>query len=255
MPQSILLDPSIRDWVLLPLTGIVLLLSVLRHYLSLLLQSPPAVVLHSSVNKNIASYGKLLLSAGGHIPPSAFKERVAHMLENDLNKELEAPNPMEMMNDPNMMMSMMKGQFLNMGPNVGMMMLVSYFFSGFVVAKFPFPLSQRFRGMMQRGLDIDDLDCSYVTSLSMYFLIMSGCQGLLQLLLGQDVEMNDQMAMMQQQMQGGGAQAPVDYRSVFKQLSEEMQFMKDRQKWLYADAPEKLLKDWRAKKNSRKIRN
>lgn len=94
---------------------------------------------------------------------------------------------MDMLSDSSMMTNMLKGQFMTMVPNIGMMMLISAFFSGFVVAQFPFSLSPRLRGMVQQGLDIDDLDGNYVTSLSMFFIIMSGSEGLLSLLLGQNV--------------------------------------------------------------------
>ncbi|KPA79863.1 putative mitochondrial hypothetical protein [Leptomonas pyrrhocoris] len=245
--QNILLDPSIRDWVLLPLIAIVLFVGVLRHYASLLMNSAPKPNMSKICNTNIQNYGRQLLSAGSQLSPDAFKRRAERMINGVLNKEMEAPNPMEMMNDPNLMMGMMKNQFMMMVPNIGMMMLVSYFFSGFVVAKFPFSLSNRFREMMQRGLDIDVLNCNYVTSLSLYFLIMSGNQGLLQLLLGQDVESGDQTALMQQQMQQAPGQ-PVDYGKVFKQLTEELNFVKDRHKWAYANAPDTLLKTWRAQK-------
>lgn len=245
--QNILLDPSIRDWVLLPLIAIVLFVGILRHYASLLMNSSPKPNMGKICNTNIQNYGRLLLSSGAQLSPEAFKRRADRMINGVLSKETEAPNPMEMMNDPNLMMGMMKNQFMMMVPNIGMMMLVSYFFSGFVVAKFPFTLSNRFREMMQRGLDIDVLNCNYVTSLSLYFLIMSGNQGLLQLMLGQDVESGDQTALMQQQMQQAPGQ-PVDFGKVFKQISEELTFVKDRHKWAYANAPDTLLKKWRAQK-------
>lgn len=248
--QNILLDPSIRDWVLLPLIVIVLFVGVLRHYVTILMNSPSKPNMARICNTNIQNYGRMLLTTGGALCPESFKRRADRMLSTVLKKEVDPVNPMEMMNDPNIMMGMMKNQFMMMVPNIGMMMLVSYFFSGFVVAKFPFPLSHRFREMMQRGLEIDVLNCNYVTSLSLYFLIMSGNQGLLQLVLGEDVESEDQSAMMQQQMQQTPAQ-PVDFGKVFKQISEELEFVKDRHRWAYAKAPEVLLKKWRAQKRSK----
>jgi len=43
---------------------------------------------------------------------------------------------------------------------------VSFFFSGFVVAKVPFALTMRFRQMLQRGVDLQGLDVTYISSLS-----------------------------------------------------------------------------------------
>ncbi|KAL4562549.1 hypothetical protein LXL04_034756 [Taraxacum kok-saghyz] len=39
---------------------------------------------------------------------------------------------------------------------------VNFFFSGFVAAKIPFPLTQRFRSMLQNGIDLSSVDVSYV---------------------------------------------------------------------------------------------
>ncbi|KAG5489913.1 hypothetical protein JKF63_00030 [Porcisia hertigi] len=245
--QNILLDPSIRDWVLLPLLVIVLMMSVLRHYVTILMSSPAKPNMVRICNTNIQNYGRLLLSSGAVLSPESFKRRAERMLSGMLQKEVDPVNPMEMMNDPNIMMGMVKNQFMMMVPNIGMMMLVSYFFSGFVVAKFPFPLSPRFREMMQRGLDIDVLNCNYVTSLSLYFLMMSGNQGLLQLLLGENIQSEDQSMMIQQQMAQTSAQ-PVDFAKVFKQIADELEFAKDRHRWAYRNAPDILLKKWRTQK-------
>jgi len=75
---------------------------------------------------------------------------------------------------------------------------VNFFFSGFIVARTPFPLTQRFRGMLQRGVDLPQLDVTYVSSQAWYFLVMFGLRGVLALWLGEATV--DDSALMQQQM-------------------------------------------------------
>ena len=104
----------------------------------------------------------------------------------------------QMLADPSAMSNMMKGNLVQMVPQMLTMAWVNFFFSGFIVARVPFPLTQRFRGMLQRGVDLPSLDVTYVSSLSWYFLIVFGLSGVLQLLLG-EATVND-TALMQQQM-------------------------------------------------------
>nr|CCC93633.1 conserved hypothetical protein [Trypanosoma congolense IL3000] len=240
MTQNILLDPNIRDWVLFPLIAMVIFLGILRHYASILMRTHRQPKMDCMCHANTAKRARRLLLEGRKLPQAAFQERVRAMREGPLKKNIEV-DPMEMMNDPNMLGEMMKGNMLSMLPSMGMMMLVSHFFSGFVVAKFPFVLAPRFRGMMQRGVEIDDLDCSYVTSLSMYFLIAFGSNSIIQLLLGEESAASDHTALMSQ-MNGGGPQQPVDYTKLFKSLSLDLEYAQDKHKWEYENAPHLLLR-------------
>eukprot|EP00758_Cryptobia_borreli_P002864 Tbor_TRINITY_DN3351_c0_g1::TRINITY_DN3351_c0_g1_i1::g.23548::m.23548 len=261
--QQILLDSSIRDWVLLPIILITLLVGLLRYYVTILLKPCPNPKLKNARSISIAAYSRKLLEDGYHLSPDGYKQRVemycgkihsnnhgdsqsrevSKKQESNntgglLNEKQEVTNPMEAMSDPSVMTDMLKNNFIYMIPNVGMMSLVSYFFSGFVTAKVPFNLSSRFRGMMQNGVDIDDLDVSYVTSLSMYFMIMFGTQGVLSLIIGSNAEASlDPMAQQQQMMGGQQPGQPVDYGKLFKQLKEELEFSFDQYKWKLADAP------------------
>ena len=109
-------------------------------------------------------------------------------------------------------MDMMKGNMSYMIPNFAMMSFVSYFFSGFVCLKMPFSLpSTHFKIMMQRGVDLSQLDVSYVSSLALYFLLMFGLNDVYALILGEGSEMDEQR-MMQMQMGMGmmGNQAGFD---------------------------------------------
>ena len=86
---------------------------------------------------------------------------------------------------------MMKQNMVMMVPNMVLMGWVSYFFAGFIVGKIPFPLTERFKMMLQRGIELSALDVEFVSSLSLYFLIMFGLRGVMILVMGQNDETDD----------------------------------------------------------------
>ena len=65
---------------------------------------------------------------------------------------------------------------------VVMMQGIQHFFSGFILLKIPFSLTAGFKNMFQKGLaDLPDLDPSYVSSVSWYFLVMYGLRSFFRL--------------------------------------------------------------------------
>ena len=98
---------------------------------------------------------------------------------------------------------------------------VNFFFSGFVVAKVPFPLTQKFKLMLQRGVDLSSLDVTYISSLSWYFLNLFGIQGLLQLILGEKTFDDTQVMQQQMSMGAGGLDAP----NAFKAEKDQLELM------------------------------
>ena len=52
--------------------------------------------------------------------------------------------------------------------------------------KLPFPLTLGFKSMLQRGIETQDMDVRWVSSLSWYFLNFFGLNGLYRLMLGND---------------------------------------------------------------------
>jgi hypothetical protein len=130
-----------------------------------------------------------------------------------------ATNPM--MSNPSTMIDMLKGNMVFMLPNFAMMTFVGYFFSGFVCLKIPFPLpSNRFKVMLQRGVDLTTLDVSYVSSLSWYFLLTFGLNGVYKLILGDNADFDDGNKMMQMQMgmgmMGGGGPQMFDASAAYR---------------------------------------
>jgi ER membrane protein complex subunit 3 len=71
----------------------------------------------------------------------------------------------------------------------------SYFMAGFVMVKVPFPLTTRFKVMLQRGVEIGTLDPSYVSSVSWYMLVMFGMRNVIALFLGEGAMADEQRAM------------------------------------------------------------
>lgn len=84
------------------------------------------------------------------------------------------------------MMGMMKGNMAMMVPQTLIMGWINAFFSGFVVLKLPFPLTPKFKSMLQSGVQTRDLDVRWVSSISLYFLCMFGLQSIFIYLLGNE---------------------------------------------------------------------
>ncbi|KAI9317204.1 integral membrane protein DUF106-domain-containing protein [Dichotomocladium elegans] len=233
-----ILDPAIRDWVLIPILGVMLLVGILRHYITNLLTGEPKKPQIKAVRESKALLrGFRLRGFGNHVPPHAFTGRKAYLaeayeqgtyLKNQTPKEGDvAPNPMT---DPDMMEGMMEGmkkQLTNMVPQMLIMGWINFFFKGFVVIKLPFPLTPRFKTMLQSGVMTRDMDVTWVSSLSWYFLNLFGLGSVFALILGDSnaagVDMTAMSAMpgVMPGVAGQPGQQP-DFSKMFKAEKENL---------------------------------
>jgi hypothetical protein len=228
MTNRLVLDSSIRDWVLFPIVLVVFLFGILRHYVVIMMRSTRKMDKEKLRQAQTLRRAQILRTNANYIPKASFENRKRFFTDPErglLHKNIPS-NTLSAMADPNNMMEMMKGNIASIVPNMLMLGWVSYFFAGFVIAKFPFPLTPSFREMVQRGIELSSLDVSYVTSASMYFLILFGLRGIYSLVLGENAV--DDAQLMQQQMSAGmmpGAPG-VDMGAMFKEEAENLELVK-----------------------------
>ena len=132
------------------------------------------------------------------LSPTAFQKRKTHYVhpqDGVLVQEKVDPqassNPMNALfasglMDPNGMSDTMKRNMFAIASQMFFFTWIDRMFAGFISAKLPFGLTQGFKAMFQSGIDLQDLNVSYVSSISWYILISSGLQGIIQVLLGAD---------------------------------------------------------------------
>lgn len=134
--------------------------------------------------------------------------------------------------DPSAMTEMLKGNVTNVLPMILIGGWINWTFSGFVTTKVPFPVTLRFKLMLQRGIELGSLDASWVSSASWYFLNVFGLSNIYTLVLGEQ-NAADQVKLMQDQMSAQASAMPTDPKQAFKaewealEISEHNSIIKD----------------------------
>lgn len=182
---------------------------------------------------------RMLRENAKYIPRTAFHMRRGFFNNQESGyltqkQEHAAPN---MMTDPTMMTDMLKGN-ITMLPMIIIGGWINWMFSGFITTKVPFPLTLRFKPMLQRGIELNSLDAAWVSSASWYFLNVFGLRSIYTLVLGEN-NAADQSKQMQDQMSGAAMAMPPDPKVAFKAEWEALEIVEHQ--WALQDVEQSLV--------------
>ncbi|CAM9466409.1 unnamed protein product [Ectocarpus sp. 12 AP-2014] len=239
--EHLVLDPAIRDWVVFPLMLMVILVGVLRHNITALLKADKPLDKEELSYKQTLTRAKRLRGNGRFICREAFSRRKGYFTakEGGLLRQEDLPGQANPMANPDKMMGPMKSQQMGfVGTNMFMMAFTSYFFEGFVLVRVPFPLTNRFKVMLQRGVQLSTLDASYVSSTSWYFLVMFGLKSVINLFL-RETPVQHEAKVIQSQLGVGAASMGFDTKKIFASEADSLDLAPH--EWLLNDVEKRLL--------------
>ena len=154
--MDLLLDSQIRNWVLIPIIVVIILSAMLRNNIAQLLTGTTKPEKTESKVTQIISRTTRLRTHHNYLPEKKFKQRRNYFCKSDtgiLNQTYEAEGVPAFM-DPTQALGGMKRSIPYAISTVLLLSWVSHFCSGFIIAKIPFNLTQRFRGLVQRGVEL-----------------------------------------------------------------------------------------------------
>lgn len=150
-PESLYLDPAIRDWVLFPITLVMILVGLLRHYVTALLNTAPKKQPAAVVKEQRAMLRSQILRASAPLcplPPAQYTALSDSLIASLQSGEYLKPapvkdsktdaGPVNPLSDPSQMEGMMDGikkQAVMMVPNMVIMQWINVFFSGFILSE------------------------------------------------------------------------------------------------------------------------
>ncbi|KAA6410041.1 MAG: DUF850 domain [Lasallia pustulata] len=235
--QTIHRDPALFYWILFPITIVMILTGILRHYATTLLATAPkkadlptlreqrSLLRGINLRSNSAAISRAAFESRKNYLVSAYKDGA--FLKDPESRGKPAANPMTDPAAMEGMMGMMKGNMAMMIPQTLIMSWINAFFAGFVIMKLPFPLTIRFKSMLQSGVATRDLDVRWVSSLSWYFLNLFGLQSVFIFILGDEnaaSQMAQQMSQMNPQASGAGMFQPgQDPDKMFQSEAENLE--------------------------------
>lgn len=193
MSPDLVLDWRIRFWVLLPITVASILIGLLRSSFVSLLIRPHRVDLFKVRDASALSRSSAFRRASHILHPAQVVSRRSAFLSSEgplKRASTDKASPLASVMNPDQIGNQVVGILSSTVPTVVLGAWVRSMFGGFAVCRVPFPLSQRFRGMLQSGIERagQSLDVRYVSAFSWFIFNLFGSSTITQLLLPAGVD-------------------------------------------------------------------
>ncbi|GJQ15867.1 hypothetical protein GpartN1_g7658.t1 [Galdieria partita] len=182
--MELVLSGQILIGVLFSITLLSFITVAMRAPLLSLFQTQPAPSLSSIRMAHILKRSVVTRTNGGFVPKDSFLCR-KHLFMNEsrglLQQDKEPSNKLTFMMKPHIIRKKVLENIANVGPQMALGAWIRMMFSGYIVCVLPFWVPERFRSMLQSGVEMvgDALDIRYVSGLSWYILNIFGLQSLL----------------------------------------------------------------------------
>ncbi|KAJ1504042.1 ER membrane complex subunit 3, partial [Coelomomyces lativittatus] len=140
--EIIVLDPALRNWVLLPILTVMVLVGILRHYLTLVfnLSVPKKMDFLELKQSNALLRSHQLQKHHLYLPSTSVQLRKQYLISNFKNGHFLKPTVTNHSGAPDVagmevMMEGMKKNFAMIVPQTIIMSLINMFFSGFLLSR------------------------------------------------------------------------------------------------------------------------
>ena len=202
----ILIDPQIRNWVFFPILAIVVLFAYIRTLVKELTKqnAPTRQKIVSKKDQEFNQIKQVALRVGifsrnkDILSRESFDSRINAFLEQDGMLKYRGPDKLSqeelLRQNPMMQQGMISGMLKQ---NLVMMVvfplqyfIIQHLFSGLIIGKIAFPLSQSFKQVLQKGINVSNLSVQYISGISLYFLSFVGVSKLIFILSHQKIENN-----------------------------------------------------------------
>jgi hypothetical protein len=248
--MSLLIDESIRNWGMMVIVYVSILIGVLRNQVGswLAMTSKKEKQRMKSAHnlalvKGLGEHMDRLCMMSGWLGKESFLRRKAFYAgENGYlakqGEEVPAPDMSTAMQGQNAMFGNMKNMLVMMVSSMAMLYWARMCYSGMIIARVPFPLTQRFRGMTQMGLEIEALDVGFVSGMCFYFIVMIGLGSLQTLFTEEESAEFSEMGSMNMQQKQMQAQPDPDLKRMLSTRASSIELTQH--EFLLADCSRRL---------------